>query len=189
MTLDASGNLLVGTTTSTPASITAHRLVVERTSTVFAAAFGYSPDSTARTQVSFYNSNGSVGTISTSGSATAYNTSSDYRLKTITGPVTGSEAKDFIMALQPKKGTWKVDGSKFVGFLAHEFQEVSPSSVIGEKDAVDADGKPIMQAMQASSPEVMANLVALLQEQQAIIDAQQAALETLTNRISALENK
>jgi len=118
-----------------------------------------------------------VGTISITTSATSYNTSSDYRLKNITGAVTGAEAKDFIMALQPKQGTWKVDGSKFVGFLAHEFQEVSPSSVNGAKDAVDADGKPIMQSMQASSSEVMANLIALVQEQQAIIESLKARLD------------
>ena len=40
---------------------------------------------------------------------------------------------------------------------------VSPSSVTGKKDAVDEDGNPILQTMQASSPEVMANVVAELQ--------------------------
>jgi len=60
-------------------------------------------------------------------------------------------------------GKWKSNDSKFVGFLAHEFAEVSPSSVSGEKDAIDAEGKPIYQSMQASSSEVMANLVAELQ--------------------------
>jgi hypothetical protein len=75
--------------------------------------------------------------------------------------------------VKPKVGTWKVDGSKFVGFLAHEFAEVSPSSVSGEKDAVDADGNPKYQAMQASSSEVIANLVAELQS----VRARLAALE------------
>jgi hypothetical protein len=83
------------------------------------------------------------------------------------------------MALKPKQGIWKADGSKFVGFIAHEFQEVSPSSVTGEKDAVDADGNPVMQAMQASSSEVMANLVAFIQEQQALITQLQADVAAL----------
>jgi hypothetical protein len=78
------------------------------------------------------------------------------------------------MALNPKQGTWKADGSKFVGFLAHEFQEISPSSVTGEKDAVDADGKPIMQSIQASSSEVIANLVAHIQN----LETRLAALES-----------
>lgn len=105
-----------------------------------------------------------VGSITFNTTSTTYNTSSDYRLKDITGPISGDQAKDFVMALQPKQGTWKTNGSPFAGFVAHEFAEVSPSSVVGEKDAVDENGNPVMQAMQASSPEVMANLVALVQK-------------------------
>jgi len=114
-----------------------------------------------------------VGNISITGSATTYNSGSDYRLKDITGPVINSGA--FIDALKPKVGSWKSDGSKFIGFLAHEFAEVSPSSVSGEKDAVDADGKPVYQSMQASSAEVIANLV--------------AELQSLRQRLAALESK
>jgi hypothetical protein len=123
----------------------------------------------------------SIGAITRNGTSDAvlYNTSSDYRLKDITGAVTAEEAKDFIMALQPKQGTWKSNGSKFVGFLAHEFQEVSPSSVSGEKDAVDKDGNPEYQGMQAASSEVMANLIALVQEQQALITQLQADVAAL----------
>ena len=73
-----------------------------------------------------------------------------------------------------KVGTWKSDGSKFVGFLAHEFAEVSPSSVNGEKDAVDAEGNPKYQGMQAGTAEVIANLV--------------AELQSLRQRVAALES-
>jgi len=114
-----------------------------------------------------------VGAIATTNSATSYGTSSDYRLKNVTGPVTGAEAKTFINALQPKQGSWKSSGSRFVGFLAHEFQEVSPSSVSGEKDAVDENGEPVYQSMQASTSEVMANLVAYAQ----LLESRIAALE------------
>jgi hypothetical protein len=113
------------------------------------------------------------GSITRSGSNTVYNTSSDYRLKNITGALTGY--KERLMSLQPKQGTWIVNGTEFRGFLAHEFAEPYRTSVVGEKDAVDEKGKPIMQAMQASSSEVMADLVALVQE--------------LTTRLEALENK
>ena len=103
-----------------------------------------------------------VGSIQTSLSATTYVTSSDYRLKDITGPVTGS--REFIAALRPVTGTWKVDGSPFTGFLAHEFQAVSPTSVAGARDAVDASGAPVYQGLQAGSAEVIAHIVARLQE-------------------------
>jgi hypothetical protein len=101
------------------------------------------------------------GSITSNGTVTVYNTTSDYRLKNNQAPLTGSGA--FIDALQPKTWNWAQDGSKGVGFIAHEFAEVSPSSVTGEKDAIDAEGNPVHQAMQASSAEVIANLVAEIQ--------------------------
>ena len=127
------------------------------------------------THCSFANGNGVVGSITTSGSATTYNTSSDYRLKNITGALTGY--KERLMSLLPKQGTWVVDGSEFRGFVAHDFANPYPKSVVGEKDAVDANGNPVMQGMQASSSEVMADLVALVQEQQAIIESLKARLD------------
>jgi hypothetical protein len=181
VTINSSGNLLVGTTNSDPigarVNATTFRSGTISTRSVNGNEFGIAGSSGA--QITWYTDNGSTfiqaGSITSSGSTTAYNTSSDYRLKEITGAVTGAEAKDFIMALQPKQGTWKSDGSKFVGFLAHEFQAVSPSSVSGEKDAVDENGNPKYQGMQAASSEVMANLIALVQE--------------LTARLEVLENK
>jgi len=110
----------------------------------------------------FYYNNGQIGSISQNGTtAVAYNTSSDYRLKDNPQPLTNSGA--FIDALQPKTWNWKADGSKGVGFIAHEVQEVSPGTVVGDKDAVDADGKPVMQAMEYGSAEFIANIVAELQ--------------------------
>jgi len=182
--IDTSGNLLVGQTSANSFNLTSGFGFDVRNSFGLGVAVQSNPcaifnrNTSTGTIVDLRYNGTTVGSISYNGTVTAYNSTSDYRLKNITGPVTN--AKDFIMSLQPKQGTWKADGSKFVGFLAHEFQEVSPSSVTGEKDAVDADGKPIMQSMQASSAEVMANLISLVQEQQALIT-------TLTARITALE--
>ena len=114
-----------------------------------------------------------VGLISHNDTVTVYGGTSDYRLKDITGPLIDSGT--FIDALKPKVGTWKSNGDKFVGFLAHEFAEVSPTSVTGEKDAVDAEGNPKYQGMQAGTAEVIANLV--------------AELQSLRARIAALESK
>jgi hypothetical protein len=165
MRIDSSGSLLINTTSSWSPGVKLQ---------VYGSAVSIESAGTgADDKMYFRNGNGIVGSIATSGSATSYNTSSDYRLKNITGEVTG--AKDFIMALKPKQGTWKADGSKFVGFLAHEFEEVSPTSVFGIKDAVDANGKPIMQSMQASSSEVIANLVAHIQN----LETRLAALESI----------
>jgi hypothetical protein len=180
MRIDNSGNFLVATTNSTPGNGSGNNVAgfaVNTNGTTWVSRSGFSALSVNRVDttgevVRTASAGTQVGNISVTASATAYNTSSDYRLKNITGSLTG--AKDFIMALQPKQGTWKVDGSKFVGFLAHEFQEVSPTSVSGIKDAVDADGKPIIQTMQASSSEVMANLIAHIQN----LEIRLSALET-----------
>ena len=171
--IDSSGNLLVGTTSSSVGGL-AMKMVVNTSSDGIGVIV---PASATPQAMRFAYGATAVGSIICGPSSTTYNTSSDYRLKDITGPVTGEEAKNFIMALHPKQGSWKADGSKFVGFVAHEFQEVSPTSVSGTKDAVDEDGNPVMQSMQASSPEVMANLVALIQEQQAIIEQLKSRLD------------
>jgi predicted RecA/RadA family phage recombinase len=112
--------------------------------------------------VGFYRSGSNVGSISITTLATSYNTISDYRLKNNQAPMSGSGA--FIDALQPKTWNWAQDSSKGAGFVAHEFQEVCPSSVNGAKDAVDEDGEPVYQSMQASSAEMIANLVAEIQD-------------------------
>ena len=101
------------------------------------------------------------GSIISNGTTTSYNVTSDYRLKTVIGEVTGHGAR--IDALEPIEYTWNSNGLRTRGFLAHKFQEVYADSVTGTKDAVDADGKPVYQQMQASTAEVIADLVAEIQ--------------------------
>ena len=115
----------------------------------------------------FDNPNGRVGSITTVGTATAYNTSSDYRLKENVQPMTGALAK--VTALNPVTFKWKTDGTDGQGFIAHELQAVMPDCVTGQKDAVDEEGKPIYQGIDTSF--LVATLVAAIKEQQAQIDA------------------
>jgi hypothetical protein len=117
----------------------------------------------------FTNPNGTVGSITTSGSATAYNTSSDYRLKEDWQPMSG--ATERLKQLKPVNFAWKVDGSRVDGFLAHEAAEVVPECVSGEKDAVDDEGNPIYQGIDQSK--LVPLLVATIQE----LEARIAALE------------
>ena len=84
--------------------------------------------------VKFYNTNGLVGYIQTSGSATSYSTSSDYRLKTDVQPMTGATAT--FMQLKPCNFEWIADGTRVDGFLAHELQEVIPAAATGTKDGM-----------------------------------------------------
>jgi hypothetical protein len=172
MRIDASGNLLVGTTSvaiqsnnSILLNIGAGNIIQNHTTstpsgTIY-TAFGYGT--------------GAIGTITQNGTTgVLYNLTSDYRLKDNPVPLTG--ALEFIMALQPKSWDWWDGSGKGVGFIAHEFMEVAKHSGNGEKDAIDAQGKPVYQSIQPSSSEVMANLVSLVQEQQALITDLQTRL-------------
>jgi hypothetical protein len=125
----------------------------------------------------FYNPNGAVGTISTSASATAYNTSSDYRLKENVVALTG--AIDRVNQLQVHRFNFIADPDKTVdGFLAHEAQAVVPECVTGTKDEVDADGNPVYQGIDQSK--LVPLLTAALQEAL-------AEIESLKARVTALE--
>ncbi|NDG30753.1 tail fiber domain-containing protein [bacterium] len=129
--------------------------------------------STQYTHINFSTNGTTVGSINANNSATTYATSSDYRLKENQQPLTGCGA--FIDALKPKTWEWKTDGSKGVGFIAHEVQEISPNSVVGTKDAVDAEGKPVYQAMEYGSAEFIANIIAELQSLRARVAALEGA--------------
>jgi hypothetical protein len=171
--IDTSGNLLVGAVATGITNVSSVNLEAPSGRIIVNHVNGTASGSN---YVVFGLNTSNIGSITQSGTtAVLYNTSSDYRLKNITGALTGY--KERLMSLLPKQGTWIADGSEFRGFVAHEFANPYRASVTGEKDAVDADGNSIMQGMQASSSEVMADLVALVQEQQAIIESLKARLD------------
>jgi hypothetical protein len=217
MRIDSSGNLLVGATSASG------KLQVSGVGggtglyvNGFGDAIGYgaifrlSPSAGGGVgRIMFENTSGTtVGQITISSSATAYVTSSDYRLKENIAPMTG--ALSVVQQLKPCTYNWKVDGSDGQGFIAHELQAVVPDCVIGEKDATeiqqyeispavpatyDEDGNELTPAVEAVMGErevpsyqgidtsfLVATLTAAIQEQQAII-------QTLTDRITALESK
>jgi len=171
--IDTSGNLLVGCTAVPSASVEGKRIASGSGATTSSSG-----SSTASySHWTFFNGNGSVGSIQTSASATSFNTSSDYRLKENIAPMTGALSK--VALLKPVTYTWKSDGSAGQGFIAHELAEVEAGCVTGEKDAVDAEGNPIYQGVDTSF--LVATLTAAIQEQQSLITA-------LTARITALES-
>jgi hypothetical protein len=159
--IDSSGNIQVGTTTRrNNATLT----ISYSGSTNNGIAFIDTANSSGTEFLAFQNSSATnIGTVARVGTTNAviYNTTSDYRLKTVVGAVTGQGAR--IDALKPIDYLWTEGSQQARGFLAHEFQTVYPSSVTGDKDALDADGNPKYQAMQASTPEVIADLIAEIQ--------------------------
>jgi hypothetical protein len=131
----------------------------------------------AASQIYFENPNGTVGQISTSGSATSYLTSSDYRLKENVTPVLDGITR--LQQLKPSRFNFIADPDHTVdGFIAHEAQAVVPECVTGEKDAVDDDGNPVYQGIDQSK--LVPLLTAALQE--AI-----AKIEVLESKVAALE--
>jgi hypothetical protein len=172
MRIDSSGKVMVNQTATIPSED--GRLQVTGGAGTALGIKGGSNDYFA----ALYNTSSSlIGSITGSnGSTTSYNTTSDYRLKNTIAPMTGALAK--VALLKPVTYKWNVDDSDGQGFIAHELKTVVPDCVSGEKDAVDAEGNPQYQGVDTSF--LVATLTAAIQEQQALIEA-------LTNRITALE--
>ena len=120
-----------------------------------------------------------AGSISCSGSTTAYTTSSDYRIKENLVNLTG--AIDRVKNFKTYRFNFKNNKSKTVdGFVAHEVANIVPEAVVGEKDAVDSNGNIDPQALDQAK--LVPVLTAALQE--AI-----AKIEALETRVAALEAK
>ena len=178
MTLDSSGNLLVGTTTSSPGS--GNTATGNYLGAIGVASFSRASDASLTINTNtdskvcrIYRSGSEVGDITVTTTTTSFNSTSDYRLKTVLGSVSDSGSR--IDALEPIEYTWNSTGLRTRGFLAHKFQEVYANSVTGTKDGIDANGNPEYQSMQASTSEVIADLV--------------AELQSLRARVAQLESK
>jgi len=110
--------------------------------------------------------------------ASAFNITSDYRLKENEVPLT--EASSRIKKLKPIRFNYISSENTVDGFLAHEVGEVIPEAVTGEKDAVREDGSDELQGLDLSK--IVPLLTAALQETI-------TKIEQLEQRIKTLENK
>ena len=139
MKIDSSANIIFGASSTS------------------APSYYFSPDSgggslnkatnstNSRTAFNFINPNGTVGSITTSGSATAYNTSSDYRLKE--NIVTDWDATSRLKQLKPSRFNFKDNKDLTVdGFLAHEVSSIVPEAVIGTKDETEKISNVVLNA-------------------------------------------
>jgi hypothetical protein len=187
MRIDSSGNLLINTTSNIAlSSRTVPLQILQNNNSQEAITIKANSSTYTFSSINFVNASGTqVGYIQMTASATSYITSSDYRLKENIAPMTG--ALDKVLQLKPVTYTWKQDGSDGQGFIAHELQAVVPDAVTGEKDAVDAEGNPKYQGIDTSF--LVATLTAAIQEQQALIQSQAAAINDLKARITVLEAK
>ena len=132
---------------------------------------------------SFRRSGTEVGNITVTSTSTAYNQSSDYRLKENLVALTGASAR--VKQLKPYRFNFKIEPSRTVdGFLAHEAQTVVPEAVTGTKDEVYTEntdinkkGDPIYQGIDQAK--LVPLLTAALQEVLTEIDNLKARVTTL----------
>jgi len=143
------------------------------------------------TLIRFRRSGFTKGSITISGSTTAYNTSSDYRLKENIVPMTGSI--DRLKNLNPSKFNFIGTSNVVDGFLAHEAGEVVPEAIYGTKDAMTAEvlytaedelpeGMNIGDVKEASAPDYQGI------DQSKLVPLLVSALQEAIARIEVLEN-
>ena len=159
-TINSSGNLLVGTTAGSFSA----RITAEHTSSYTFESRRTGTGSEGH--VVFRNGNGAVGTIFTDGSTTTYNTSSDARLKDVTGEARGLEV---INELNPIAYNWKADGKADEGLIAQEVKELVPNAVSGSEEDM----------YQMDYSKLVVHLVKAVKEQQTQIDALQSEIANL----------
>jgi len=141
-----------------------------------------------RAHLAFYNgtsaSRSLVGSITTSGSSTSFNTSSDYRLKENVTDLTSAITR--VKSLQPKRFNFIADDSTTLdGFLAHEAQTVVPEAVYGTHNEVDDDNNPVYQGIDQSK--LVPLLTAALQEAITKIETLETENTAIKARLDALE--
>ena len=175
--IDSSGNMIIGGTSNAEGAFT-----IRPSTSSGACTVQINRDDTSATSNAFvfYNEGSGVGSITYTNTATAFNTSSDYRLKE--NVVTDWDATTRLKQLKPSRFNFIADADTTVdGFLAHEVQNIVPEAITGEKNAVyteedetnglGTEGQPNYQAIDQSK------LVPLLE-----------TIQELEARITALES-
>jgi hypothetical protein len=163
MRIDSDGDVLFGVT-SDPSSSNAGAAFTAETGNRMLLKLATTATN-LDTLAEIINGNGTVGTIRTTGSSTQFNTSSDARLKDVTGYARGLKV---INKLNPVAYNWKADGKAGEGLIAQEVQELVPDAVSGsEKDMYQMDYSKLV-----------VHLVKGMQEQQEQIEKLQADSHT-----------
>ena len=171
MTIDSSGNLLVGTT-----SVNYLGAGFTLSGNSGTTKWMCGPRSAAPNEFVISAASG-LGVYLTSTSATSWTSASDERLKDIIEPIVNGIEK--VCTLRSAIGTYKSDPEKnrkpFL--IAQDLLKVFPEAV----DASNPDRLGVQYT------EVIPLLAAAIQELKAIVDTQASTITTLTERITALE--
>ena len=171
MRILSSGELLIGKTVKNNIAITGFELFGNGASQQcrddgFVTAFNRKTSD--GDILEFFQNQVKRGSISISGANTAYNTSSDARLKDVTGKARGLE---IVNKLNPVAYNWKHDGKEDEGLIAQEVLKVMPNAV------KNPEGDDIYYQMDYSK--LVTPLIKAIQEQQTQIDALQSEINLL----------
>jgi hypothetical protein len=173
MTLDASGNLLVGMTsygvTNAGASLSPNA-----SSSFYVAggtALTIGRGTNDGTAVQFNRSGTNCGSISVTTTTTTYNTSSDQRLKTDLGQVTSTNVIDNTII---HDFVWKSDGTQSCGVFAQEAHKVIPQAV-----KVGDDGEEVVDQWQVDYSKYVPDLIVYCQQLKSEIQSLKAEVATL----------
>jgi hypothetical protein len=173
MRIDSSGKLLIGTTSSA-VNDTGIKLN-ENGTCVFTCnltseneniIINNNNSTGAVYKMDFRQNNATKGSIGCSGTAVSFNTSSDYRLKEVTGKAKGL---DVINKLNPVAYNWKESGQADEGLIAQEVMEIVPNAVSGSEE----------DYYQMDYSKLVTPLVKAVQELYEQVDALQSEIKTL----------
>ena len=177
---DSDGNLLVGKTAVADSTVGFQAQPSGRCSGTMASSSGDA-------QWVFYSTGAGAYRffVSTAGEVNATSTSiigiSDVSLKENIRDL--DKGLETILALQPRRFDWKNgDGNDIMGFVAQEVETVLPELVHDYKYN-DEETK-----LGLKMGDMIPSLVKAIQQQQATIESQAAAITDLTTRLTALEN-
>ena len=172
MRIDSAGVVMIGTTDSTQfnntsgSGIAIHPTEIQVASTNNCLALNHSDGDGDIAK--FFRSGTQVGGITVASSSTTFATSSDARLKDVTGSARGL---DVINNLNPVAYNWKADNRADEGLIAQEVEEFMPNAV-----SQTEDGYYMMDYSKLVTP-----LIKAIQEQQEQIEALQSEINELKN--------
>ena len=208
MRIDSSGRLLIGTTNSNPIVNRANGQVFSPNGSFTrrqpVSTSDWAVDANSGSIVNFYSDGGSyvyAGSISVTSNITTYGSVSDYRLKENIVPLSGALEK--VSKLNPVSYSFKNNGQKSEGFIAHELQAIIPDAVTGTKDAVKIQSYEISPAIPAEIDEngkIVKEAVEAVMGEREVPDYQgvdtsfliatlTAAIQELNAKVTALEAK
>jgi hypothetical protein len=197
--LDSSGNLLVGSTSAVNVASGTTDGVTLKPNNVEISRDGGTPllmrrRSSNGEMVAFRRDTTFVGSISVTTSSTAYNTSSDHRLKENVTDITG--ATDRLKQLNPVRFNFIADADTTVdGFLAHEVQDVVPEAITGTKDGMRDEEYEVTPAVLGEEGNVVTKAVMGTRsvpdyqgiDQSKLVPLLVKTIQELETRIAALE--